>query len=399
MGTTKDLLEMVERSADRWTDDLIELRRGIHEHPELAFEEHQTAKRVQQFLERLRIPCRSGIGVTGIVAVLEGGSPGPTIGVRADMDALPMNEPAGLSFASKISGKMHACGHDSHMAIALGVAAVLSEQREHLRGRVMFIFQPAEETLTGARAMLAAGAFADCKPDAILGFHNWPSLATGTVGWHRKAVMASSDSFDVTIKGVGGHGAFPHLGVDAIVGAAQFVNQVQSIVSREIAPISPAVVTIGRISGGTARNITASSVELNGSVRTLDSGDAVKIEAAVRRILVGLETGLRLDYEINWTQLTPVLRNDESTMNRVLNVARAMLGAANVIELPVPHMSSEDYAWFAERVPSAHLMIGSKIDERDTAVHRSDYQLNENVIPIGTKLVASAVLELTGAHA
>ena len=206
--------------------------------------------------------------------------------------------------------------------------------------------------------------------------------------------MASSDAFDVTLKGVAGHGAHPHLAVDAVVGAAQFINQMQTIVSREIAPISSAVVTIGRINGGTVRNIIAPSVEMNASVRTLESDIADKIQAAVRRILDGLKTGLRVDYDLKWTKLTPVLRNDKPTMSRVLNVAREMLGPANVIEMPFPTMGSEDYAWFAERVPSAHLRIGSKIDGHETAIHRTDYQLNEKVIPLGTKLMVRAVLEL-----
>jgi len=168
----------------------------------------------------------------------------------------------------------------------------------------------------------------------------------------------------------------------------------QTIVSREIAPISSAVVTIGRINGGTVRNIIAPSVEMNASVRTLESDIADKIQAAVRRILDGLKTGLRVDYDLKWTKLTPVLRNDKPTMSRVLNVAREMLGPANVIEMPFPTMGSEDYAWFAERVPSAHLRIGSKIDGHETAIHRTDYQLNEKVIPLGTKLMVRAVLEL-----
>ena len=389
-------VEGIDVSVERWADALIALRRTIHAQPELAFEEHETAKRVQEFLARLAIPCRTGIGGTGIVAMLDGGNPGPTIAIRADMDALPMTEPAGLSFASTIPGKMHSCGHDAHTAIALGVAAVLSEQREHLSGRVMFIFQPAEETLSGARAMLDAGAFDERKPDAILGFHNWPPLSTGTVGWHPQAVMASSDAFDVTIKGTAGHGAHPHLAVDAIIGAAQFIEQVQTVISREIAPISSAVLTIGRINGGTVRNIIASSVEMNASVRTLESDVADKIQVAVRRILEGLKTGLRVGYEIKWTKLTPVLRNDKPTMQRVLNVAREMLGPANVIEMPSPSMGSEDYAWFAERVPSAHLRIGSKIEGHDTAIHRTDFQLNEKVISLGTRLMTRAVLELMG---
>jgi amidohydrolase len=386
-------MQNVDASADQWMDEIIAVRRAIHEHPELAFEERETARRVQEFLSRLRIDFRGGVGGTGIVATLEGARPGKTVAIRADMDALPMTEPAGLPFASKIPGKMHSCGHDAHTAIALGVAAVLADARENLNGRVMFIFQPAEETLRGAKAMLAAGAL-ETNPDVILGFHNWPPLATGTVGWHPDAVMASSDAFDVTIEGTAGHGAHPHLAVDAIVGAAHFVEQAQTIVSREIAPVSSAVVTIGRIAGGTARNIIASSVELEGSVRTLEDDVAARIEAAVRRILDGLKTGMRLDYELKWTKLTPVLRNDKTAMARVLGVAREMLGEKNVIEMPAPSMGSEDYAWFAERAPSAHLRIGSKIEGHETAIHRTDYQLNEAMIPLATRLMSRAVLEL-----
>jgi len=389
-------LDGIAQAADRLSDEIIALRRKIHEHPELAFEEHETATRVEEFLSRLGISCRTGLGKTGIVALLEGGKPGPTIAIRADMDALPIDEPTGLPFASKIPGKMHACGHDAHTAIVLGVAAVLSGMRGDIAGRVMFVFQPAEETLTGAAAMLEAGAFSDPVPDAIVGFHNWPQLRTGTVGWHPDAVMASSDAFDVTLKGVGGHGAHPHLAVDSIVGAAQFINQLQTIVSREIAPISSAVVTIGRIAGGSARNIIAPSVELNASVRTLEAETAAKVEAAVRRILEGLKVGMRLDYELKWTKLTPVLRNDKPTMARVLNATREMLGPANVIEMPSPSMGSEDFAWFAERVPSAHLRIGSQIDGLNTAIHRADYQLNEQVIPLGMKVMTRAVLSLLG---
>ena len=394
MATATDLLNVVDNSTARWTDDLIALRRSLHEQPELAFEEHETARRVEQFLERLGIGCRTGIAGTGIVAVLEGAKPGPTIALRADMDALPITEVPGLPFVSKVPGKMHACGHDAHTAIALGVAAVLADARRDLPGRVMFIFQPGEETLSGARAMLEDGAFDHDKPDAILGFHNWPQLATGTVGWHPGAVMASSDAFDVTLKGVAAHGAHPNLGVDAIVGAAHFVDQLQTIVSREIAPMSPAVVTIGRIHGGTARNIIASSVEMNASVRTLEAEVADRIEKAVRRILEGLKTGLRMDYELKWTMLTPALRNEPATMARVVDVARAMLGTENVIEMPQSSMGSEDYAWFAERAPSAHLRIGSKVEGHDTAIHRPDFRLNEAIIPLGTRLLSRAVLDL-----
>jgi len=386
--------DAIDGAAQRWTEELVALRRTLHQHPELAFEERETAQRVAQFLERLGIQCRTGYAKTGIVAVLEGAKPGPTVALRADMDALPIDEPRGLPYASAIPGRMHACGHDSHMAIALGVAAVLSDLRAELPGRAMFIFQPGEETLSGAQAMLADGALEQGTPDAILGFHNWPQLATGSVGWHAGAVMASSDAFDVTLKGVAAHGAHPNVGVDAIVGAAQFIDQLQTIVSREIAPLSAAVVTIGRINGGTARNIIASSVELNASVRTLEADVAERIEKAVRRILEGVKTGMRIDYDLQWRKLTPALRNNPATMQRVVGVARQMLGDANVVEMPLSSMGSEDYAWFAERAPSAHLRIGSKIEGHETAIHRADYRLNEAIIPLGTRLLSRAVVTL-----
>ena len=384
----------ISAATARWTAPIIDVRRRLHEHPELAFEERETSKRVEEFLGKLGIRCRTGIGRTGIVALLDGAKPGPTIAIRADMDALPIDEKNDLPFISRVPGRMHACGHDAHTAIALGVAAVMSDLANRLPGRVMFVFQPAEETLTGAAAMLADGLLDDVKPDAILGFHNWPQLPTGTVGWHPGAVMASSEAFDVTIRGVGGHGAHPHLAVDAIVAAAQFVSQVQTVVSREIAPVDSAVLTIGKFVGGAARNIIASSVEMQASVRTLDAGTADKVQAAVRRILDGLETGMRIDYELRWNKLVPVLRNDEATMRRVLDVARDTLGEDKVIEMPAPSMGSEDYALFAERIRSAHLRLGSKIEGHDTAIHRADYQLNEKVIPLGVEVMSRAVVSL-----
>src|SRR5687767_4356910 len=217
-----ELNRRIAAIAERLTPQLVELRKQLHQHPELAFEEHETAKAVIGFLKKLGIPFRSGVGKTGIVALLEGSAPGRTIGIRADMDALPIHEETGLPFASKLPGKMHACGHDVHTVIALGVAAALAEVKDSLRGKIKFIFQPAEETLSGAAAMIADGALDDPKMDAILGYHNWPQVKAGTVGYHAEIVMASADSFDLTLKGRIGHGAHPHLAVDAVAAGAYF---------------------------------------------------------------------------------------------------------------------------------------------------------------------------------
>jgi amidohydrolase len=384
----------IESIAGRLTPRLVELRKQLHQHPELAFEEHETAKAVIQFLKNLGLPVKTGIGKTGVVAVLKGAKPGPTIGIRADMDALPIHEQTGLAFASKVAGKMHACGHDVHTVIALGVAAVLAELKSELHGTIKFIFQPAEETLSGARAMIADGALEDPKLDLILGYHNWPAVQAGKVGYNAGAVMSAADAFDITLRGKDGHGAHPHLAVDALAAGAHLVAQLQTIVSREVKPVSPAVLTIGEFHAGRVRNVIAGSAELKGIVRTLEPGLSEKIEAAVRRMLEGMKVGMRIDYTLDWKRVAPPLRNDERILESLLKSARASLGAQNVYELPEPSMGSEDFAWFAERVPAAHLRIGSKIDGLDTAIHRSNYDCNELAIPVGVKVLARAALDL-----
>jgi amidohydrolase len=394
-----DLNQRIGAIADRLTPQLVALRKQLHQHPELAFEEHETAAAVAGFLKKLGIPFRAGVGKTGIVAVLEGPGPGRTIGIRADMDALPIHEDTGLAFASKIPGKMHACGHDVHTVIALGVAAVLAELKASLNGKVKFIFQPAEETLAGAAAMIAEGVLDDPKMDAILGYHNWPQVKAGTVGYHADAVMASADSFDLTIKGRTGHGAHPHMGIDAIAAAAYFVTQVQTVVSREVAPLSPAVLTIGEFHSGSARNVIAASAVLKGSVRTQEPGLSASIEAAVRRMLEGMKTGMRIGYELDWKRVAPALRQHPATLASVLASTRDILGEGNVVEMPQPSMGSEDFAWFAEKVPAAHLRIGSKIDGLDTAIHKANYDCNELAIPTGVRVVARAALDLAKASA
>jgi len=387
-------MDRVDSIAARLTPELVALRKTLHQHPELAFEEHETAKAVGAFLTCLKIPFQSGVGKTGIVAVLEGSKPGRTIGIRADMDALPIHEQTGLAFASKVPGKMHACGHDVHTVIALGVAAALSEMRGELKGRVKFIFQPAEETLSGARAMIADGALDDPKVDLILGYHNWPAVVAGKVGYNAGPVMAAADAFDITLKGRDGHGAHPHLAVDTLAAAAHLVAQLQTIVSREVKPTSSAVLTVGELHAGRARNIIAGSAELKGICRTLEPGLSEKIEAAVRRMLEGIKAGMRVDYTLDWKRVAPPLANDKVVLEKLLASARATIGDENVLQLPEPSMGSEDFAWFAEEVPAAHLRIGSKIDGLDTAIHRSNYDCNELAIPVGVRVLARAALDL-----
>src|SRR5919201_85841 len=322
-----DINQRIAAMVDKRTSELVALRRQLHQHPELAFEVHETAKTVGAFLSKLGIKYKSGVGKTGIVAVLEGSKSGQTVGIRADMDALPILEQTGLPFASKVAGKMHACGHDVHTVIALGAAAALTELRSELKGRE-------------------------------------------------------------------GHGAHPHMGIDALAAAAHLVAQLQTIVSREVKPISPAVLTVGELHAGTARNIIAGTATLKGIVRTMEAGLSEKIEAAMRRMLEGIKTGMRVEYTLDWKRVAPALRNHKPTLERLLAAAREVLGNDNVYELPEPSMGSEDFAWFAERVPAAHLRIGSKIEGLDTAIHRANYDCNELAIAIGVQVMTRTLLDL-----
>jgi amidohydrolase len=389
-----DLNQTIDEITARIGDDLTAIWHAIHQHPEIGFEEVETAKRVSATLEKLGIPHRTGVGKTGVVGLIEGGGPGKTIGIRADMDALPVQEKSRVSFASKIPGRMHACGHDTHTVMVLGAAMVLNELSEPIQGRVKLIFQPAEELLIGAPAMIEDGVLEDPKMDAILGLHNWITLAAGQVAYNPDVTFAASDAFDLTLKGLSGHAAHPHTTIDTITNAAYFITQLQSIVSREIIPVSPAVISIGRIEGGTVRNIIPDSVTLQGTVRTLDGAISEQIEAAIRRLLDGLKAGMRVDYELDYRRLVPVVRNDPELLATVLDSVRDILGAEHVEQLPAPPMGSEDFAFFSEAIPAAHLRIGSKSEDLDTAAHRNTYECDPLAIPTGVRAISRAALDL-----
>ncbi|MBX5473276.1 MAG: amidohydrolase, partial [Acetobacteraceae bacterium] len=279
----------IQEITERIEPQLIALRRDIHAHPELAFEEERTAGVVARELERLGIPCQTGVGRTGVVGLIEGGRPGPVLAIRADMDALPIEERTGLPFASTRPGLMHACGHDVHTVTLLGVAAVLKELAPQLAGAVKLVFQPAEEILGGAKEMIAAGVMEAPHVDMALGFHNIPNMPCGRFAYVPGAAMAAADAFDLTVHGRSGHAAHPEFAIDPIVAAANLVTQLQTFVSREVGAVQSAVVTVGAIHGGSVRNIIPDEVELRGTVRTLDETVRSRAEAAIRRLCEGIE--------------------------------------------------------------------------------------------------------------
>ncbi len=369
---------------------LIALRRDLHAHPELAFEEHRTAGIVAAELARLGIPHRTGIGRTGILGVIDGARPGPTLAIRADMDALPIHEATGLPFASTSDGRMHACGHDIHTSTLLGVAAVLSGLSLQLAGRVVLVFQPAEEVLEGAAAMIADGAAEGV--DLALGFHNQPDLPVGRFGYCRGATLAAADRFDLVVHGRSGHAAHPHQAVDPIVAAAAFIGQAHIVVSREIDPLLPAVVTIGMVHGGTAPNIIPDSVELRGTVRTLHPAARDVAEAALKRLAAGLEAMHRVRCEMTYRRGVPPLVNDDRVMDPAIVSVRAQLG--DVVSAGRPSMGAEDFSEFAERMPAFQLRIGSGAPGRDDHLHNACYQPDERCIGLGVQALSRIALDM-----
>lgn len=386
-----DPARRIAESADRLAPALVAIRREIHAHPELAFEETRTAGIVAAELARMAIPHRTGLGRTGVVGVIEGGRPGPTLAIRADMDALPIAEETGLPFASQVPGKMHACGHDIHTATLLGVGAVLREIAPMLAGRVLLVFQPAEEVLEGAAAMIADGAAEGI--DLALGFHNHPDMPVGSFGYARGACLAASDRFDLEIRGRSGHAAHPYAAVDPIVAASAFVAQAQTVVSREIRPTHPAVVTIGALNAGTTYNIIPERAHLKGTVRTLHEAARDTAEAALRRLAAGLEASMRVACTLDYQRKVPPLVNDDRVLDRTIAAVRAQLPEAPVEEGD-PSMGSEDFAEFAAIAPAFQLRIGSGAPGRDDRLHNARYSPDERCIPLGVQALSRAALEL-----
>jgi len=382
----------IREAAQRIEPVLIEIRRDIHAHPELAFEEVRTAGVVTRELTRLGIPHQTGVAKTGVVGLIEGGRPGPVLAIRADMDALPIEEQTGLPFASTVPGLMHACGHDIHTTTLLGVAAVLRDLAPQLTGTVKLIFQPAEEAIGGMREMIAAGVMKQPDITYALGFHNHPNLPAGRFGFVRGPALAAADGFEIVVRGRSGHAAHPHNAVDPIVAAANLVLQLQTVVSREVPPMRPAVVTVGAIHGGTARNIIPNQVQLLGTVRTLHNDVRDVAEQAIRRLCAGIQQGMRVGCDLEYRRGVPPLVNDDRVIDPTVAAVKKQLG--DVIEQGEPTLGAEDFALMAELVPSFQLRIGSGQPGRKDRLHNSAYQPDERCIGLGVQAVARAALEI-----
>jgi amidohydrolase len=362
--------------------EMTEWRRDIHAHPELGFEETRTAGIVADKLESFGLEVHRGVGRTGVVGVLRAGSGRNTLGLRADMDALPIQETNGFAHRSRNAGRMHACGHDGHTTMLLGAAKALAATRA-FDGTVNFIFQPAEEGLGGAQAMIDDGLFERFPCEAVFGMHNRPSLPVGWFAVRAGPMMAAGGFFDITIHGKGAHGARPEVGVDPVIVAAHIATALQTIVSRNVAPVDTAVVSVTKIHGGDAYNVIPQSATLAGTVRAFSRPVMERIESSLRRIATGVAEGFGAKAEVglDW-KFAPTV-NDPKEAEFAAGVCAALVGAARVQRDPPLIMASEDFSFMLEKVPGCYLNIGNDSGETSCEVHNPGYDFNDAALPLG----------------
>ncbi|MDQ7840252.1 MAG: amidohydrolase [bacterium] len=388
---TERLFDIIEARRE----GLIALRRDLHVHPELAFHEERTAGIVEARLRAAGLEVRTGVAQTGVVGVLRGGRPGRTVLVRADMDALPIQEAGEVPYRSQIPGCMHACGHDGHTAIAVVLAELLSERRAEMAGTLVFAFQPAEEITSGALPMIEAGVMDAPPVDAVVGLHIWNDLPVGTVALSPGPVFGSVDEIMISIEGRGGHGAIPHRAVDPIVAAAHVVTALQTIVSRETAPLDAAVVTIGTVHAGTAFNIIPDRVEMRGTVRAFTGEIRERTLRRVEEIVVGVAGAVRCGAKVTNRFGCPPVVNDAAVTAVVRDVAVAVVAGERVVDLK-PTTGSDDVAYFLQRAPGCYFAVGSHNRDRglDAAHHNPRFDFDEEALVIGAKVLGGAALRL-----
>ena len=385
----RELRALVEAQRD-W---IVGMRRRLHRIPERGFQEFKTQQAVTDALREIGVPYTTER--TWVIGLIEGALPGDVVALRADMDALPIEEPEGCPFRSEHPGMMHACGHDAHTAMLLGAAKVLYGLRDRLRGTVKLLFQPAEETDGGAEPMVAAGAMEHPHVDRVYGLHVMPRLPVGTVETRAGTLNASTDSVCITVHGRAGHGAYPESSVDAIVCAAQVITALQTLVSRNLSPLQSAVLTLGVIEGGTAGNIICDRVTLRGTLRTANAGIRAMMERRMTEVCQGVATAMGCTAEVRIDAGYAALVNDPAEAARVSRVGARLFGSANMLEKQEPSMGGEDFSFFSDCAPGAFFHIGcSPVDQENPApLHSRDFALDEDCLTIGTLMHVALVLD------
>lgn len=386
----------IKQAAKEIKDEVISFRRHFHKYPELGNEEVETAKFIQEQLRKLNIPYRSQIAGNGVLGIIEGESGGGVVALRADMDALPIEEKTGLSFSSTKKGIMHACGHDAHMAILLGVAKILRDYRKKIKGTILLVFQPAEEKapIGGARPMLEDGVFDDYQPDVIYGLHVWPDLKVGQFGIREEEMMGASDSFLIRLKGVGGHASMPETTTDPVVTAAHLVTNLQTIVSRSLDPLEAAVVTVAKIDGGSARNIIPREVQIEGSIRTYKREIKEKIQESLYRITEHTAKMFHNEAEIHYYDGYPATINTPRWAKLARDSARTLFGPES-IPVVKPSLAAEDFSRFLEEIPGAFIWLGSQPKDMDLqkGLHDEAFTIDEAALEKGVAFLTYTALQ------
>jgi amidohydrolase len=408
----QDLAARIDQAVERTAPAIVEIRHRLHQNPELSNRETETAALVAEHLRGLGLEVKTGIAKTGVVARLQGGRPGPVIAVRADMDALPVTEETDLPFRStrrttflgQEVGVAHACGHDIHTSVQLGVASVLTALRAELPGTILFIFQPAEEgpppgERGGADLMLEEGVFRDTRPAAVFALHAFPDLPLGQVGYNAGPTMAAVDQFVARIKGKQSHGAYPHLSVDPVVIASQAVLALQTIRSRNLPALEPSVVTVGIIRGGERFNIIPGEVHLEGTVRTYNEEIRNEVERRMREILDGVTRAGGGSFELEYKRNAPATVNDPELTRRAVPLLQRALGAGNV-KVVEPSMAGEDFAYFANEVPGFYYRLGVvKPGAASGGLHTPTFRADDGAVAVGMKAMARLLVDYLAALA
>lgn len=372
---------------------MVDIRRRLHRIPERGFAEVKTQQVIMETLDALGIPYTTER--TWVVGVIEGALPGQVVALRADMDALPLEEPEGLPFRSEHPGMMHACGHDAHMTMVLGAAKVLMGMRDRLPGTVKLLFQPAEETDGGAEPMVQRGVMENPHVDRVYGLHVQPYLPVGVIETRAGTLNASTDDVELTIHGRSSHGAYPESGADAIVCAAQVITSLQTLVSRNVSPLVSAVLSLGMISGGTAGNIICDRVSLRGTLRTANGEIRAMMKRRIAEVASGVAAAMGCTAEVCITSGYAALVNDEAEAGRVMRVGARLLGEKNVVRKAAPSMGGEDFSFFCECVPGAFLHLGcvKKEDMPAPLLHSRDFHLDEDCLTVGAMMHVALVLD------
>ena len=392
--------DAIAQAAEQMKDALIAQRRDFHMHPELSNREERTSRIVAEKLRALGLEdIKTGVGKYGVTALLKGKQPGDVVAVRADMDALPILETMDVPYKSQNAGVKHACGHDLHTAIQLGVAEVLSKMRDQFRGTIKFIFQPAEEGPPageegGAKLMIKEGALENPRPSAIFGLHVFPTFEVGTLAYNSGPALASSDRFHLTVRGRKVHGAYPHEGIDAVVVASECVTALQTIRSRRINTQEPLVITIGSFHGGNRFNIIADEVQMDGTMRTLNETVRGRSMELMRQVLTGITAAHGAQFELTFDQPNPVTYNDPKLVEATLPTLRRVVGAANVAA-PLPQMGSEDFSWFHQNMPGFFyfLGVGNKAKGITAMNHTPEFDADEGALVVGVKTMANVLVD------